>query len=65
MQTQTVRVTRAFYVSGKSLAVGEVVDLPKLLAIEVKAAGKVEFVDGPARVADAGEKKKPEAKDAR
>jgi len=40
MEMKTVRVVRAFYYQGKSLAVDTVVDLPKLFAAEMCAANK-------------------------
>lgn len=39
------RVNRAFYMSGRVLAVGDTVDLPPALASELYAAGKIERAD--------------------
>jgi len=46
LQTQKVRVLRTFYFDRKAQKVGAVVELPKIFAIEVRAANKAEFVDG-------------------
>lgn len=46
MQTQRVKVTRAFFFERKPLAVGTEVDLPLIFAREVIASNKAERVDG-------------------
>jgi len=43
-QTTSVRVVRAFYLNGKPTKVNETIDVPRLLALELKAANKVEIV---------------------
>jgi len=45
LQTQKVRVTRMFYFDRKPQRVGDVVELPKIFANEVRAANKAEFVE--------------------
>jgi hypothetical protein len=42
--TLKVRVLRAFYFSGKSIAVKTELELPRLFALEMQAANKVELV---------------------
>jgi hypothetical protein len=54
-QTRKVRVERAFYVSGTPTKVGDVVELPRVLALEMVAAKKATFVsEAPADKAPAG-----------
>ena len=45
MQTQSVRVVRAFYYQGKPTKVGTLVELPKVFAKEMIAAKKAEEVE--------------------
>jgi hypothetical protein len=45
MQTQSVRVVRAFYYQGKPTKVGTMVELPKVFAKEMIAARKAEEVE--------------------
>lgn len=65
---QKVRVLRAFYYQGKPIEKGSVVELPKLFAVEMRAANKVEFVEpAPAAPAepeksDAGKKERGNAR---
>lgn len=42
---QKVRVMRAFYYHGKPIEKGSTGELPKLFALEMRAANKVEFID--------------------
>ena len=58
-QTASVRVVRAFYLNGKPTKVNETIDVPRLLALELKAANKVEIV---AVKAEPKAEEKPEAK---
>jgi hypothetical protein len=57
MQTQSVRVVRAFYYQGKPTKVGTMVELPKVFAKEMIAARKAEEVEAPTRAPE----KAPEA----
>ena len=45
MSIQKVRATRAFYYERKLISPGATVDVPKILAIELRAATKAEFVE--------------------
>lgn len=67
-QMQEVRVLRAFYYQGKPIEKDSVVKLPKLFAVEMRAANKVEFVEpapaAPAPAPKAAEKA-PEQKPAK
>jgi len=54
VQSQEVRVLRAFYFKGEPQKVGTKVTLPKILAIEVRAANKAEFVDEKTETAPVG-----------
>ena len=58
-KVQSVRVTRAFYLNGKPTKVNETIELPRILALEMKAANKVEFIE--AKQEPAVEAKKPDA----
>lgn len=44
LQIKNVRVTRAFYYQGKLLPVGATTPLPKVFALEMKAANKCELL---------------------
>jgi hypothetical protein len=59
MQTQKVRVVRAFYFNREALAVNSEHELPALFAREVIAANKAVAVSGEARTAPAP---KPDAR---
>lgn len=59
-QMQSVRIVRAFYFNGKPTKVGETIELPRLFALEMKAAHKVEIVA--AKAEDKPEPKKAEAR---
>jgi len=59
-QTQSIRVLRAFYYQGKPTKVDEILDLPRLFALELQAAKKVEFVQQKAE--EKPEPKKAETK---
>lgn len=49
MQTKQGRVLRAFYYNGEPTKVDAVVTLPKVFALEMAAANKLELIDEPAR----------------
>jgi hypothetical protein len=44
-KTSSVRVLRAFYFNGKPVKVNETLDLPRLFALEMRAAHKVEIIE--------------------
>ena len=45
MQTKTIRATRAFYHRGKLIKIGDVIDMPMVLALEMRAANKGEIIE--------------------
>lgn len=47
MQTKKGRVLRAFYYQGKPTVVGQVVELPRVFALEMAAANKLELLEDP------------------
>jgi hypothetical protein len=59
-KTSSVRVLRAFYFNGKPVKVNETLDLPRLFAIEMVAAHKVELIEPKGE--DRPEAKKPEVR---
>jgi hypothetical protein len=61
IQNRTVRVLRAFFIHGKPTKVGDVLELPKLFALEMHAAKKVEFVEPKAEDKPKAEKPKGES----
>lgn len=60
-QPQTARVLRAFYFDGKAVPVGETIELPRIFALEMKAANKIEFIDPP-KVDDKSASQKTESR---
>ena len=46
-KTARARVLRAFYIGGKATSVGAVVELPRVFALEMAAAKKVELLPEP------------------
>lgn len=64
-QTLTVLVERAFYYKGEVQKVGSKPTLPRVFALEMKAANKVSLISEPAPVAaSAAEPAKPAAQSA-
>ena len=49
-QTLSTRVLRAFYFNGKPVKKDETIELPRLFALEMKAAHKVEIIQPKAEV---------------
>lgn len=44
MKTQLIRVERAFYLDGKPTKVGEEIEVPLSLAVELRTTNKASFV---------------------
>lgn len=59
-QVVNARVLRSFYFGGKATKVGDILELPRVFALEMRAAHKVEFVQPKAEASP--EPKKPEAR---
>jgi hypothetical protein len=62
MKTQQVRVDRAFYLDGKPTKVGEEIEVPYLLAVELRACNKATFIEPKAPAAEVKAAKAPEPK---
>ena len=45
MQIKTIRAKRAFYHQGKLIKIGDVIDMPMVLALEMRAANKGEIIE--------------------
>jgi hypothetical protein len=61
-QIRSARVLRPFYFNGKPTKVGETIELPRIFALEMKAAHKVELIEVKTQDKPQHEKEKVEAR---
>lgn len=62
MKTQWIKVERAFYLDQKPTKVGDEIEVPYLLAVELRATNKASFIEPKAPAAEVKAAKAPETK---